>query len=235
MTSEHTLADLSERSFAAVLFDLDGTLVSSTRAVVRSWARLAEEYAIPSERFFHVHGIPARAALARMLADRTPREREEAYDRILEIELADTADTDVLPGAAGALDVLVTDGRCAIVTSGGRRLAQARIVAAGLPIPRVLITVDDVERGKPEPDPYLAGAQALGVAPGDCLAVEDAPPGIASAQAAGCAVLALATTYPAGDLGAHVVVPDLASVRFAVGPDGIRVRHAPGTESGSNP
>jgi sugar-phosphatase len=225
-TSDRPAADIFGRVFAAVLFDMDGTLISSVTVVERSWARLIEEFAIPTERLFSVHGIPARAVIDTWLADRPAEQRDAALERIIELEVNDTEGIRILPGAVAALDLLAAAGRCAIVTSSGRRLAGVRLAATGLPAPTVLVTADDVEHGKPAPDPFVAGARALGAEPGDCLVVEDATPGIVAARAAGCAVLALATTHGPEEVDGDAVVDDLAAVRFAVGPDGVRVSRA---------
>ncbi len=98
-----------------------------------------------------------------------------------------------------------------------------RLSAAGLDIPEVMITVDDITRGKPDPEPYLLAAKHLGVNATQCLVVEDAPSGIASAKAAGCATLALLTTTSAEDLDADLIVPDLSSVTFTSEGDGVRM------------
>lgn len=211
------------RVFAAVLFDLDGTLVSSIEAVERSWGRWFEEYGVPAEKRHVRHGVPARAQVDDLLADRSPAERDEASRRIDVIELADSGGVEVLPGAVAALDALVPTGRCAIVTSGGQALARSRLAVTGLPFPPALITADDVTRGKPAPEPYEAGAVALGVDVAECLVVEDARSGIASARAAGAAVLAVATNLPAAELDGDLVVPDLAAVRFEPTSTGVRL------------
>jgi sugar-phosphatase len=120
-----------------------------------------------------------------------------------------------LPGAAALLEAL-PPGSWTIVTSGTRALATGRLAHGGLPIPERLISADDVERGKPDPQPYLAGAAALSVDAVRCLVVEDAPAGIEAGKAAGAAVLALATTFDAAALtGADYVVGSLADVRLA--------------------
>jgi sugar-phosphatase len=90
--------------------------------------------------------------------------------------------------------------------------------------PSVLITADDVARGKPDPEPFLAAAERMGADPTGCLVVEDAPMGLAAAKAAGCLTLAVVTTTPREDLHADAIVDDLSSVEFLPGPDGIRVR-----------
>ena len=128
----------------------------------------------------------------------------------------------MLPGAAHAL-AAVHDAKSAIATSCTVPLARARIAAAALVPPNVLVTADDVANGKPSPDPYLEAAARLGVDPADCLVVEDAPAGLTSARTAGCATLAVVTTTAAEKLEADAVVPDLSHVDFVVTGDG-RVR-----------
>jgi mannitol-1-/sugar-/sorbitol-6-phosphatase len=213
------LGPLSGRDFAAVIFDMDGTLVDSTAAVVRSWARWAEEEQIDPRRLQGFHGIPAMGIIAMVL----PEERwQSAVERITALELADTEGIALLPGAAEALAAL-PPARCAIATSCTRDLAQARLEVSGLSAPRVVVTVDDVTRGKPHPEPFLEAARRLGVPAEHCLVVEDAPGGLEAARAAGCATLAVTTTTPAEELDADAVVGTLADVRFDVD-GGVRVR-----------
>ncbi|MCL3861409.1 HAD-IA family hydrolase [Actinotalea sp. K2] len=212
-----------DRTFSAVLFDMDGTLISSIGSVVRSWTRLAQEFAIPAERFGDFHGTPARALLDHLMHDRTASERARAVERVEELEVADLDDIAILPGASRALHAVDAPGRSAIVTSCTRRLAQARLVATGLPVPRVVVTVDDVTRGKPDPEPFRLGADRLGVRPEDCLVVEDATAGVQAGEAAGAATLALTTTAADGRIEADLVVRDLSAVRLLLVPDGVRV------------
>lgn len=213
------VSGLAGRRFAAVLFDLDGTLVDSTAAVVRSWIAWALERGIDPVRLQGYHGVPARAIVADLVEAGDVR---AAAARIEELELADVHGIEVLPGAAEALAALPA-GRSAVVTSCTRALAAVRIEAAGLTRPAVVVTADDVQHGKPHPDPYLLGADRLGVAPRRCLVVEDAPSGIAAARAAGMATLAVTTTTPREQLVADVVVPTLADVVFAAGEAGVQV------------
>ncbi len=224
------LAALSGRTFDAVLFDLDGTLIDSTPAVLRAWGRWAAEWGI--DRPDIPHGVPARQVLVHLV----PEERiEAAFARIEEIEVAELSGIVALPGAVEALQALPGD-RCAIVTSGTRPLARARIEATGLPAPALLVTPEDVPLGKPDPAPYLLAAQRLGVAPQRCLVVEDAPAGLTSGRAAGCATLALTTSHPAAELnalGPDAVVGSLAQVRFAVRDGLIRLSGPSG--GGSDP
>ena len=208
--------------FAAVLFDLDGTLVDSTASVVRCWLRWAEEHSIPPEQLRAAagHGRPARD----IVADLVPAEEvTAATERIAELETEDVEGIRLLPGARDAVDG--TSGASAFVTSCTLDLARARGAAAGLVDggdTRPLVTADDVARGKPDPEPFLLGARRVGVDPSRCLAVEDAPSGLRAARAAGMATLAVCTTHTAAELAglADTVVPDLSSVRFARLPDG---------------
>jgi mannitol-1-/sugar-/sorbitol-6-phosphatase len=142
--------------------------------------------------------------------------------RIEEIETADVDGILVLPGAKAALTAL-PGRRAAIVTSCVWPLAMARIGAAGLTAPEVVVTADQVKVGKPDPAPYLLAARKLGVDPADCLVVEDAPAGLTSGLAAGAASLAIVTTHTADQLEADAIVTNLDSVRFTVTPDGVRV------------
>ena len=194
----------------AILFDLDGVLMDSRVAVERAW-----------ERWAAGHGIDPVAVLAEAHGRRTidtirviaPLLDVETEARLLEdAEALDFDGVTTLPGAAELLGAL-PPGSWTVVTSGTRALATGRLAHGGLPIPEQLITADDVERGKPDPQPYLAGAAALGVYPADCLVIEDAPAGIEAGKAAGMTVLALVTTFDADALAAaDYVVGSLAEV-----------------------
>jgi mannitol-1-/sugar-/sorbitol-6-phosphatase len=176
-----------------VLSDLDGVLVDSGAEVERVWREWAVERGVdPDLVARESHGVPARGVLARVAPHlNTP-------EVIAEIERRHAATGGVaLPGAQELLR-----RADAVVTSCSPELAQARFEAAGLTPPAVLITSNRTERGKPHPDPYLAGAAALGADPGDCLVIEDAPAGIAAARAAGMTVWAVTTTHAPEELEA---------------------------------
>lgn len=198
--------------FDAVLFDLDGTLIHSTSAVVRAWRQWAEEEGIDPSFRETTHGKPA-SEIVDLLIDRG--RRAASLLRILDLEHSDTADIVALPGAHRLLASL-PDNRAAIVTSCTRSLAQVRIVAAHLTPPTTLVTYDDVDAGKPDPEPFLTGAARLGFPASRCLVVEDAPSGIASARAAGCAVVAIAGTHSRSELDADLVVDTLEEISFKV-------------------
>ncbi|MFK5584093.1 HAD family hydrolase [Serinicoccus sp. LYQ131] len=215
--------DVTEETFAAVLLDSDSTLVDSGAAVERSWAGWARRYRVPVERLGDTHGMPSRRSIARI--DRElglGLDLDAAGATFDALELDDLEGVVALPGALEALEVLGARG--AVVTSAGRELAGARLRAAGLPTPTVLVSADDVALGKPDPGPYLEGAARLGVDAARCLVVEDSVAGVRSGRDAGAATLALLTTTPADRLGeADLVVPDLSAVRFTVGAGGVRV------------
>jgi sugar-phosphatase len=175
-----------------VLSDLDGVLVDSGAEVERIWREWAAERGIdPDLVARESHGVPAAGVLARVAPELSS---PEEIDRI-ERRHAATGGS-ALPGAA---DLLALD-RVAVVTSCSPSLAAARLSAAGLPTPAILITSDRTERGKPHPDPYLAAAAALGADPAECLVIEDAPAGVAAGRAAGMTVWAVTTTHTADEL-----------------------------------
>jgi sugar-phosphatase len=150
------------------------------------------------------------------LRELLPNADHDAENRQMECwEIEDVADVVPLAGAVQLLQALPPE-RWAIVTSCTRRLAEVRIRAGGLPWPKQLVTSTDVQRGKPDPEPYVKGAASLGLAPADCIVVEDAPAGIRAGKAAGARVLALRTTETDPELtaaGADWIVSDLGSVQ----------------------
>lgn len=210
---------LTDRVFAAVLFDLDSTLVDSSAAVDRSWRRWAAEYNLTAADLGEHSGLPSRETVTRLLA---PEDVDVGAALIEQLEVTDTDGVVALPGAVEAMAAVPVD-RQAVVTSCTAALASARLAAAGLVPPRVVVTVDRLRRGKPAPDGYLLAAAELGSAAPDCLVVEDSATGISAARAAGCAVLAVATTMTADRLAADLVVGTLADVRFAADRGGVRV------------
>ena len=195
-----------------VLFDLDGVLVDSTPAVARVWAGWAREHGFePNEVVKRAHGHPSIATIRELLPDADHAEEDREVERR---EIADVEGVVPLPGAKELLRALPLE-YWAIVTSCARALAHVRIAAAGLLEPKHLVTATDVRLGKPDPEPYLKGAQMLGVPAGDCLVVEDAPAGIRAGKAAGARVLALRTTASDAELqqaGADWIADDCAEL-----------------------
>ena len=182
---------------AAVLFDLDGVLVDSTHSVERQWRLWASEIGINPEQVLEIAHGRRTLEVVRLLKPDLNAEAE-----VIRLESREAEDTDgvvVMPGAAELL-ASIPDHRWAVVTSGTRHLATARLKLARLPMPRALVCGDEVLNGKPHPEPYLKGATLLGADPKQCVVIEDAPAGIAAAHAAEMKVIALASTYSAGEL-----------------------------------
>jgi sugar-phosphatase len=189
----------------AALIDLDGVLVDSEAAATRTWEWWASLRGLDPAPFVRSHGRPSRETIAEF-APELDADDEAAV--VEEHETRDTAGVVALPGAA---EMLRAARPIAVVTSGGRRLAEARLQAAGLPRPDVLVTAESVARGKPDPEPYLLAAKRLGVPPARCTVFEDAPAGVRAGRAAGMRVVALTTTVAACELdGADRIVANLA-------------------------
>ena len=176
-----------------VLFDMDGVLVDSTPAVTRVWSQWARERGFDPEHVAHIaHGRPSITTIRELL----PNADHEAENKIVERrEIEDTEGIDACPGAADLLASLPAD-RWVLVTSSTRPLAQARLRAGGHAAPKLVVTSSDITHGKPHPEPFLTAAKMAGVAPAECVVVEDTPVGIQAGKAAGCRVLALRTTMP---------------------------------------
>jgi mannitol-1-/sugar-/sorbitol-6-phosphatase len=173
--------------FDAVLFDMDGTLVDSDAAVERAWTTWAREYGVDVDPAT-LHGRPADATVRSLCPGLDDAAVEVAAARQLDLQYDDLADVVPTPGALDLLARLTLPW--AVVPSADARLAHARLGAAGITAP-VLVNVEDISRGKPDPEGYLLAAQLLGVPPGRCLVVEDAPAGVAAGRAAGATVAAL--------------------------------------------
>ena len=175
------------------LFDLDGTLVDSLPAVERAWIGWANSRGIePAEVLEFIHGKQAITSLRHFMPGASDAELQAEFLALEQIEANDTDGVTALPGAVLLLDRLDSLSiPWAIVTSGSVPVASARRAAGYLPEPKVLVTAEQVKHGKPMPDAYLLGAERLGLAPADCIVVEDAPAGILSGLAAGCQVIAV--------------------------------------------
>ncbi len=198
------------------LFDIDGTLVDSSASIEHVWRRVAGEFGADATEILRAcHGRRD----ADMVEDFFAPELRQAV--MARVSFLDTESADQVVATAGARELLamLDEGRWAAVTSGPRPLMAARLRAAGLPVPEVLITADDVEFGKPHPEGYLMAATALGVSPTSCVVVEDSPAGVAAGRAAGAMVVAVTTTHPADLLrDADVVVSDLTELPRALAP-----------------
>jgi sugar-phosphatase len=201
---------VAPRVVRAVLFDLDGVLVESREATERVWLSWARRNGIGEEELRSaMHGVRS-VEVVRALRPDSDFVSEAAG--IEEAQAVDTAGLRAIPGAATALSALRGD-RVGVVTSATRRLAAARLAAAGIDPPAVMVTAEDVTRGKPDPEGYLAAAGRLGVDPVEALVVEDAPPGVEAGRAAGAAVVGVTSTHAAEELGAaDVVIRSLESL-----------------------
>jgi len=193
----HYHFDMTVITAKAMLFDLDGVLIDSTPAVARVWTQWAIEHGFePETTVRDAHGRPSIETIRELLPDADHVAENREMERR---EIEDTGGVVPLPGALELLSSLPPN-RWAIVTSCTRPLAEVRIRTAGLPVPPTMITSSDITRGKPDPEPYLKGARALGFDPADCIVVEDVPAGIRSGKSAGSRVVALRTTLPDNEL-----------------------------------
>jgi mannitol-1-/sugar-/sorbitol-6-phosphatase len=197
-------------SCSAILFDLDGVLVDSTPSVSRQYRLWADKVGLDPRAVENLtHGVRA-IDVVRELAPHLDAEAEVI--RLEKMEAEDQGGVVVMPGAAGLLKS-IPESRWCVVTSGTRYLATCRLKYASLPIPRVMVSAEDVAKGKPDPEPYLTGARLLRMNPADCLVIEDAPAGIQAAHAGGMKVIGITSTYPASALEADVVIQKLAQIR----------------------
>lgn len=219
---------MNQLQCAALFFDLDGVLINSTPAVERVWRRWAIEHGFnPEEAVARAHGRPSITTVREYL----PNADHEAENR--EVERREIEDLEGVAPLPGALELLsrLPSNRWTIVTSCTRPLAEVRIKAAGLPVPKKLITSSDITNGKPHPEPYLKAANLVGFDAANCVVLEDAPAGIRSGRAAGARVIAFKTTAPDPALlaaGANWIVNDCADVRLlSESNDGLSLALAP--------
>jgi sugar-phosphatase len=208
---------------AGVLFDMDGVLVSSIGSVNRCWRRWAQHYGVPNAATVQIeHGTRAVEIIGKL---KPGLDVTEGLRLIEDMEIEDVADLKVLPGARALLESLSPE-RWAIVTSATYRLLLGRLHAAELPVTERIISGDMVQRGKPDPEPYLRGAELIHASPADCIVVEDAPSGIGAGVAAGCRVLGVLGTHSEAELraaGANWVVRSLEDVRARIGANGLEL------------
>jgi sugar-phosphatase len=205
------------RRVCAVLFDLDGVLVESKGATERVWLRWAHDNGIDEEQLRSaMHGVRSVEVVRALRPELDSVAEAEAIERS---QAEDVSDVRAIPGAAAALRALRAD-RVAVVTSATRALAAARLGAAGIELPDVVVYADDVARGKPDPEGYLTAARRLDVEPAEALVVEDAPPGIEAGRAAGAATVAVTSTHARAELvAADVVIGTLEELPGVLGRD----------------
>jgi len=199
---------------AALLFDLDGVLINSTPAVARVWRRWAIEHGFnPDEVVARAHGRPSLTTVREYL----PNADHETENR--EVERREIEDLEGVVPLPGALDLLssLPEDRWTIVTSCTRPLAEVRIQAAGLPLPKKMITSNDITHGKPHPEPFVKGASVLGFLPAECIVVEDVPAGVRAGKSAGARVIAFTTTVEESALkeaGATWILENCGEIRL---------------------
>jgi len=184
---------LFKRTFGALLFDMDGTIISSVAAAERVWAAWAQRHGLDVAAFLpKIHGVRGIDVISQLGLPGVDPEAE--VQAVLLAEMEDMGGVAPIEGAPAFLASLPPD-RWAIVTSSPRRLALRRLEAAGLPPPAVIVTGEDIEHGKPAPDCFLLGAKRLGQKIEDCLVFEDAPAGILAGEAAGAAVVVVTALH----------------------------------------
>ena len=212
------LSPLPDRAYAAFLFDMDGTILSSIAAAERVWARWAERHGLDVAAFLPtIHGMRSVETVRRLNLPGVDAEAEAAA--ITAAEMVDVDGISAIAGVAAFMAALPAD-RWAVVTSAPRELARRRIAAAGLPVPPLLIAAEDVTQGKPAPDCFLLAASRLGVRASDCLVFEDAPAGIAAADAAGASVLVITATHAHPLDTRHPGIGDYAGIAPRIDADG---------------
>jgi sugar-phosphatase len=204
---------------SAILFDLDGVLIDSTATISRRWATWAEGHGLDTAKVLDVIHGRRSGEVIQLVAPHL-----DVVAETLRIEKMVTEDADpAIPGAVNLLQSLPANNWC-VVTSGTRKLAIERMRLAALPLPQILVGADDVTRGKPNPEPYLKGAELLGFPPAECIVVEDAIAGVRAAHAGKMDVIAVATTYPKEELQeADAVVSRLEEISVTLRQGKLRV------------
>jgi mannitol-1-/sugar-/sorbitol-6-phosphatase len=199
-----------------LLFDMDGVLISSLGSVERSWQIWAESHGLDvRETIKTAHGMRAIETVRTLKPD---ADHAAELKVIEDLEVEDTEGLQVLEGVASIL-ALLPQKFWTIVTSATERLARSRLAFAGVPVPEHIVTADVVAQGKPHPEPYIKGARILGLAPQDCIVIEDSSSGAKAGHAAGCKVLATTFSHSLEQLAAaDWIVESLGKVRITVLP-----------------
>ena len=205
----------------AILFDLDGVLVDSAECVERTWRSWSTRHGLNADEVIAVaHGRRTIETVQKVAP------HLDAPNEVVELEAREALTSDGVYEIEGARDLLgrLPANRWAIVTSGTRVIASFRLNLVGIPIPRVMVCADEITHGKPHPEGYLTAAARLGFEPRDCVVIEDTPPGIDAAHAGGMRAIAIAATYPRGQLaGADAIVERLTDLEVSAVGDLIQI------------
>ncbi|MBF8450391.1 HAD-IA family hydrolase [Aeromonas dhakensis] len=203
----------------ALLLDMDGTLVHSTGEVETVWRLWCRRHRLDPEPVLAMcHGVRSREVI-RTLAPQLDLAQEVAL--LDDLEIHHTGQAEALAGARTLLASLPVE-RWALVTSASQRVVRHRLRSAGLPLPALLVGAEDVEHGKPDPEPYLLAAEHLGLAAADCLVFEDAPAGISSALRAGCRVVQVGGRQRLSP-GISALIQDWRQVSVVVEAEGLQL------------
>lgn len=216
---------MTPKSAAAFLFDMDGTLIDSSRPMERIWGRWARRHRLDFAALLPtIHGVRAIDTMRRLAIPGLDPLAEAAI-----IDREEVADVDGVAPIAGAIEFLAAlpPERWAVVTSAPRALALARLAAAGIPVPAALVTGDDVAAGKPAPDCYLLGANWLGFAAADCIVFEDAAAGVELAMAAGAEIVVIGSNHLHQHVSGRLTASNYDQLELIVGPDRLHVGARP--------
>lgn len=206
------------KAYSGFLFDMDGTIINSIAAAERVWGNWARSKGLDVEKFMPtMHGKRGVDTIGQLNLPGVDPVAESAG--IMEAEIADVEGVVALPGAIDFLASLPPE-RWAIVTSSPYRLALARLDAAGIPVPRFIVTAEDVKVGKPDPQGYILGAERLGLRTSDCLVFEDVMAGIKAGEAAGADVMVITATHSHPVETGHSTLLNYENVRAHVNGDG---------------
>ena len=206
----------------AILFDMDGTLVDSTQVVEAAWGSWAARHNLPLKDVLSFsHGRPTIGTLEHFLPGR------DHTDELKELAHFEETHTEGILAVLGAADVLhalqTRNHPWAVVTSAWRELAETRVVAAGLPLPTVIVPIDEIRNGKPDPEGFLRAAEQLGVEPEECVVFEDTRPGIDAGLRAGMQVVGLLTTYSSQQLQHRPLIRDFRDVEILTEDDFLKI------------
>ena len=198
----------------ALIFDLDGVLVDSQTVIERHWSDWTRKHGLDPEKTLHATLGMTTVEGIRLIAPDLDAEKEAAI-----IDSAEAIDTDGVAAYDGAKKLLlaIPKGWWGVATSATRDTATARMRAAGLRIPDVLTSANDVEHGKPDPEPYLRTSQRMQIPPERCVVIEDSCGGLQAALGARMTVIAVASTHTPEELGrAHAIVMEIKGIEISV-------------------